>query len=121
MYAIAGRRSHGRGDMRASATKNAATVPSTWLSANSAIVISEACSRIGRYFQATPKSRCMSGHLVDQLRTEVVDAKVLLRPAIEQAVFAHGPDGLVHLGLQLRRVLLHRHADVANDVWLAND
>src|SRR5438034_3538118 len=113
---MAGRRSHARGDMRASATKNAAAVPRTWLSTNSAMVMSEAWSRIGRNFQATPKSRCMSGHLVDQLRAEVVDAEVLLGPAIEQPVLAHHTDGLVHLGLELRRALLHRHPDVAHDV-----
>src|SRR5919204_1963953 len=111
---MAGRRSHARGDMRASATKNAATVPSAWLSANSAIVISDACSRIGRNFHATPKSRCTSGHLVDQLHAEVVDAEVLLGPTVQQAVLAHEPYGLVHLGLELRRVLLHRHTDVAD-------
>src|SRR5215472_980871 len=107
--------------MRARATKNAATVPSTWLSTNSAMVISEACSRIGRYFQATPKSRCISGHLIDQLRAEVVDAEVLLGPPIEQALFAHRADRLVHLDLELRRALLHRDADVADNVWLADD
>src|SRR5436309_169515 len=118
---MAGRRSHARGDMRASATKNAAAVPRTWLSTNSAMVMSEAWSRIGRNFQATPKSRCMSGHLVDQLRAEVVDAEVLLGPAVQQPVPAHEPDGLVHLGLQLRGALLHGNADEADDVGLADD
>src|SRR5213593_1449622 len=118
---MAGRRSHARGDMRASATKNAARVPSTWLSANSAIVINDACSRMGRNFHATPKSRCMSGHLVDQLRAEAVDAEVLLGPAVQQPVLAHEPDGLVHLGLQLRGALLHGNADEADDVGLADD
>src|SRR5882762_5083793 len=107
--------------MRARARKNAARVPSTWLSTKSATVISEAWSRMGRNFQATLKSRCMSGHLVDQLRAEAVDAEVLLGPAIEQPVLAHHADGLVHLGLELRRALLHRHADVAHDVGLADD
>src|SRR2546425_10374806 len=118
---MAGRRSHARGDMRASATKNAAAVPRTWLSTNSAMVMSEAWSRIGRNFQATPKSRCMSGHLVDELRAEVVDAEVLLGPAVEEAVLAHHADGLVDLGLELRRRLLHRHPDEADDVGLADD
>src|SRR5437762_13495459 len=117
----AGRRSHARGDMRARATKNAAMVPSTWLSTKSAMVMSEAWSRIGRNLQATPKSRCMSGHLVDQLRAEVVDAEVLLGPAIEQPVLAHRADGLVHLGLDRRRPLLHRHADVAQAVRLPDN
>src|SRR6267378_5809984 len=97
---MAGRRRHARGDMRARATKNAAMVPSTWLSTKSAMVMSEAWSRIGRNLQATVKSRCMSGHLIDQLRAEVVDAEVLRGPAVEQPVLAHHADGLVHLGLR---------------------
>src|SRR5205823_7180029 len=88
--------------------EDAAMVPSTWLSTKSAMVMSEAWSRIGRNLQATVKSRCMSGHLVDQLRAEVVDAEVLPGPAVEQPVLAHHADGLVHLGLELRRALLHR-------------
>src|SRR3989441_10294417 len=107
--------------MRARARKKAAMVPSVWLSARRAIVISDACSRMGRNFQATPKSRCMSGHLVDELRAEVVDAEVLLGPAVEEAVLAHHADGLVDLGLELRRRLLHRHPDEADDVGLADD
>src|SRR5262245_59559639 len=107
--------------MRASARKKAAIVPSTWLNTTSAIVISEAWSRIGRYFQATPKSRCMSGHLIDQLGAEVVDAEVLLGPPIEQTVLAHHANRLVHLRLELRRALLHRHSDEAHDIRLAHD
>src|SRR2546421_5008791 len=118
---MAGRRSHARGDMRARATKNAAMVPSSWLSTKSAMVMSEAWSRIGRNFQATVKSRCMSGHLIDQLRAEVVDAEVLPGPAVEQPVLAHHADRLVHLHLELRRALLHRHPDVTHDVRRADD
>src|SRR2546425_11045004 len=113
---MAGRRSHARGDMRASATKNAAAVPRTWLSTNSAMVMSEAWSRMGRNFQATPKSRCMAGHMVDQLRAEVVDAEVLLGTAIELPVLAHHMVGLVHPGLELSRALMHGQPVSAHDV-----
>src|SRR5438552_15176162 len=118
---MACRRSHARGDMRARATKSAAMVPSSWLSTKSAMVMSEAWSRIGKNFQATVKSRCMSGHLIDQLRAEVVDAEVLPGPAVEQPVLAHHADRLVHLHLELRRALLHRDADEAHDVRRADD
>src|ERR671919_1417332 len=116
-----GRRSHARGDIRARARKNAASVPSAWLTAVSAIVMSEACRRNGRYFQATVKSSCMSGHPVDELGAEVVQAEVLLGPAIEETVLAHQADRLIHLLLELRRGLLHGHADVADHVRLADD
>src|SRR5882762_1567778 len=117
---MAGRRSHARGDMRARATKKAAMVPSSWLSTKSAMVMSEAWSRIGRNFQATVKSRCMSGHLVDQLRAEVVDAEVLRGPAAEQPALAQHADRIVHRALGRPRALRQCRPDVAKDVRLAD-
>src|SRR5919106_1094134 len=116
-----GRRSHARGDIRARARKNAASVPSAWLTTVSAIVMSAACRRNGRYFQATAKSSCMSGYPVDELGAEVVEAEVLLGPAVEQTLLAHRADRLVHLRLELGRGLLHGHADVADHIGLADD
>jgi hypothetical protein len=121
IYAIAGRRSHARGDIRAKTRKNAASVPSAWLTTVSAIVMSEACRRNGRYFQATVKSSCMSGHPVDELLAELVEAEVLLGPAVEQPLLAHRADGLVDLLLELGRGLLHGHADVADHIRVADD
>src|SRR5205823_11018274 len=118
---MVGPRSHPRGDMRARARKKAAIVPMVWLSTVSATVMTAACRRIGRNFQATLKSRCMSRHLVDELGAEAVDAEVLLRPPVQQPVLAHDPDGLVDLLLELRRALLHGHADVADHVGGADD
>src|SRR2546428_10583762 len=98
---MAGRRSHARGDMRASATKNAAAVPRTWLSTNSAMVMSEAWSRIGRNFHATPKSMCMTRHLFHQLRPEVRDAEFMHRPPIELRGLSLHTQGLLQLVLVL--------------------
>src|SRR5829696_1506426 len=93
----------------------------------------------GKYLTATVKSRFMppspqarrsaawagggpelaSGHVINQLLAELLDAEELLREPVERAVSASLADGLIDDGLEIGRALLERDADIAHLEGLA--